>query len=556
MATAAHTRTAADLLVQCLENEGVKYIFGVPGEENLDFLEALAGDTSLTFVTVRHEGGAAFMADVYGRLSTYPGVCLATLGPGATNLITGVADAQLDRAPLVAITGQAGLDRIYKESHQYIDVVGMMRPVTKWNARVERPESLPEIVRKAFRLARLEKPGATHIELPEDVAGMSVPDTLMPMPVRRTTYPKADPVSITRATDILRDAVRPVILAGNGVIRRHASESLRYFARALGIGVTSTFMAKGVLDYRDPLAQPAVGLRAREASQFGLTDADVVLSVGYDLVEWDPQLWNPHGDKTIIHLDSTPAEIDRHYLPSIEVVGEIADSLDALRNALTGQQRHWITPHVANNEAEELHRFATDDSMPMKPQRVIAALRDALGDDDILISDVGAHKLWLSRLYPTAQPNTCIIANGFAAMGIALPGAIAAKLVHPERKVIAVNGDGGFLMNAQELETARRIKTAFVTVVWKDGRYGVIEMNQTRRFGRSFGIEFGNPDFVQFARSFDVPAWRIEAADDLLPTLQRALDLDMPSLIEVPVDYRENLHLAERLGGPLPDRVL
>jgi len=545
---ATKPRTTADLLVECLENEGVRYIFGVPGEENLNLMEALAESASIRFVTTRHEGGAAFMADVYGRLSTYPGVCLATLGPGATNLLTGVADAQLDRAPLVAITGQAGLDRMHKESHQYIDVVQMFRPVTKWNARVEQPENTPEIVRKAFRLARLEKPGATHIELPEDIAAEPVGADAAPMPVRRTTYPHADPKSLVRAAELLAGATRPVILAGNGVIRRHATDALRALADTLGIGVTSTFMAKGVLDYRDPLAEPAVGLRALEASQFGLTDADVVIVVGYDLVEWSPELWNRARDKTIIHVDSTPAEIDLYYLPAIEVVGEIADSLDALREAMGDARGRWPAPRIGSDEEEELRGFASDDSMPMKPQRVISALRDALGDDDILISDVGAHKLWLARLYPTAQPNTCIIANGFAAMGIALPGAIAAKLVFPERKVIAVNGDGGFLMNCQELETARRMKTAFPTVVWKDGRYGVIELNQTRRFGRTFGIEFGNPDFVKFAQSFGLPAFRVDAADDLLPILKRALDLDQPSLIEVPVDYRENLHLAERLG--------
>lgn len=545
---AMKARTTADLLVECLENEGVRYIFGVPGEENLNLMEALADGTSVQFVTTRHEGGAAFMADLYGRLSTYPGVCLATLGPGATNLLTGVADAQLDRAPLVAITGQAGLDRMHKESHQYIDVVQMFRPVTKWNARVEQPENMPEIVRKAFRLARLEKPGATHIELPEDVAAEVVGADAAPMPVRRTTYPHADPDSLVRAAELLTNATRPVILAGNGVIRRRATGALRAFAQGLGIGVTTTFMAKGVIDYRDPLAEPAVGLRALEASQFGLTDADVVVVVGYDLVEWSPELWNPTGAKTIIHIDSTPAEIDRHYLPAIEVVGEIADSLTALQDAVVGHHVRWPTPRIGSDEEEELRRFAADDSMPMKPQRVVGALRDALGDDDILISDVGAHKLWLARMYPTAQPNTCIIANGFAAMGIALPGAIAAKLVFPERRVIAVNGDGGFMMNCQELETARRMKTAFPTVVWKDGRYGVIEMNQSRRFGRPFGIEFGNPDFVQFARSFGLPAYRVDAAADLLPILKRALELDQPSLIEVPVDYRENMHLAERLG--------
>lgn len=528
----------SDLLVRCLENEGVRYIFGIPGEENLDFMDALSRSESIRFITTRHEQGAAFMANVYGRLSTYPGVCLATLGPGATNLITGVADAHLDRAPLVALTGQAALSRVFKESHQYLDVMGMFRPITKWNARVELPETLPEIVRKAFRLARLEKPGATHIELPEDIAAEEI--EAAPMPVRRTTYAMAPPESINRAAEALARAQRPVILAGNGVIRRQASGALAAFARRLQIPVVTTFMGKGALDYRDPLALPAMGLHAREASLGPLAEADLVLAVGYDLVEWVPDVWNPNAERAVLHIDSTAAEIDRHYLPVAEVVGEIGDSLEALA-ALAGEHASsWDWSEFREPALRELEQFAGDQSFPLKPQRIVHDLRAALGDEDILISDVGVHKLWLATRFPAARPNTVVIANGLASMGIAVPGAVAAKLVHPERKVVAVSGDGGFLMNSQELETAKRLGAAFVTVVLEDHRYGVIELNQKKRFGRSFGVEFGNPEFVQYAASFGLPGFRVERAEDLLPTLRRALDLDRPSVVAVPVESSQS----------------
>lgn len=525
----------SDLMVRCLENEGVRYIFGVPGEENLDFLDALSRSEQIRFITVRHEQGAAFMADVYGRLSTYPGVCLATLGPGATNLITGVADAQLDRAPLVALTGQAALNRAFKESHQYIDVIRLFQPVTKWNARIELAETVPEIVRKAFRLARLEKPGATHIELPEDIAEEEV--EAEPMPVRRTTYPAARPESIARAAEVIAAATRPVILAGNGVIRRQASAMLQDFAHTLDIPVVTTFMGKGTLDYRDPLALPAQGLHASEAPLGPLAEADLVIAVGYDLVEWVPEVWNGDRAKTILHIDSTAAEIDQHYLPAAEVVGEIGENLRALAAAIGGRtapDRWWS--RYRENALHELSRYAADDAFPIKPQRIVHDLRQALGDEDILISDVGVHKLWLATRFPATRPNTVVIANGLASMGIAVPGAVAAKLVHPDRKVIAVSGDGGFLMNSQELETAKRIGAAFVTVVLVDGRYGVIALNQRRRFGQSFGVDFDNPDLVPYAASFGLPGFRVESAADLLPTLRRALDCDLPSVVAVPVD--------------------
>jgi acetolactate synthase-1/2/3 large subunit len=428
----------AQLVVRCLENEGVRFVFGIPGEETLALNAALAESDKVKFIVVRHEQGAAFMADVYGRLSTFPGVCLATLGPGATNLLTGVADANLDRAPLVAITGQARLERVHKESHQNIDVVRMFEPVTKWNARIELPETAPEVVRKAFRLARLEKPGATHIELPEDVAEEKV--DARPVEVRRTTYPEAKPEALERAAAIIAEASRPIVLAGNGVVRRHAAgngtaDALREFVSAARIPAVHTFMAKGVLPAEDAYALPAVGLQRAGADLRNveeLAHADVVICVGYDLVEWAPAFWNPKKDKSIVHVDSLAAEIDGHYIPAVEVVGEIGESLRALAALCVPRESRTAQPRPSKPER--------DDGFPMSPRRVVSDLRSALGEGDVVVCDVGAHKVWLARFYPASQPNTIVIANGLSAMGIALPGAIAAKLLHPERKVVAFTG--------------------------------------------------------------------------------------------------------------------
>src|SRR5436853_496750 len=416
----------AELLVRCLENEGVRHVFGIPGEETLALTAALAASDKITFVLTRHEQGAAFMADVYGRLSSYPGVCLATLGPGATNLITGVADAHIDRAPLVAITGQVGLERAHKESHQYVDIVRMFGPVTKWSTRISVAESTPEIVRKAFRLARLEKPGATHIELPEDVAEQDI--NMKPLEVRRTSYPKAQDAVIRRALELIKQAKAPVILAGNGIARRqaagHASvEALRRFVRRSGLSATHTYMAKGVLDPFSPQSLPPAGLQrpgAELANIPQLADPDLVIAVGYDLVEWSPSLWNPKRDKVVVHIDSTAAELDGHYQPSVEVVGELAESLSALAERI--DERH-PTPLKRTVAA-----VVREGAAPLPPQQVIAALREALAPDDIVVSDVGAHKIWLARLFATPVPNTVVISNGLASMGIALPGALAAKL--------------------------------------------------------------------------------------------------------------------------------
>lgn len=535
----------AQLVVACLENEGVRHAFALPGEETLALGLALEDSPKIQQVIVRHEQGAAFMADVAGRLTSYPGVCLATLGPGATNLLTGVADATLDGAPLVAITGQAGLERIHKRSHQYVDVLGMFAPVVKWGARIELPDGAPEVIRTAFRTARLERPGATHVELPEDVAEHDAGGA--PIPVRRTRYAAAREDTVRAAAEAINGATGPVLLVGNGVIRRDAAGhgavgALRALIARTRIPATHTFMAKGAVDDRDPLGLPAVGLQrpgADLAASHELADADVVVCVGYDLVEWAPALWNPRGDKRVVHIDSRPAEIDASYVVATEVVGEIADSLEALAPL--------VTPRPGRTIDRPPLRVAGDEAFPLWPRRVVAELRAALGDEDIVISDVGAHKVWLSRLYPAYAPNTVIVANGFAPMGIALPGAIAAKLVKPERKVVAFSGDGGFLMNVQELETAKRLGTAIVCVVLVDGRFGVIEANQQRRFGRTGGIEFGNPDLVQLARSFGLHAESVASADGLRPALGRALAADGPALVAVPVDARENAKLGDAL---------
>ena len=535
----------AELVVKCLENEGVRHVFALPGEETLALGLALEDSKQITQVIVRHEQGAAFMADVAGRLTSYPGVCLATLGPGATNLLTGVADATLDGAPLVALTGQAGLERIHKRSHQYVDVIGMFAPVVKWGARIELPEGAPEVIRTAFRTARLERPGATHVELPEDVAEHDADGR--PMPVRRTRYAAAQDDAIQAAADAINGAARPILIVGNGVIRRDvaghgAVAALRAFVAKTRIPATHTFMAKGALDDRDAAALPAVGLQRPAADLAALPElanADVVVCVGYDLVEWSPLLWNPKGEKRVVHVDSRPAEIDASYVVATEVVGEIADSLEALAPLVTAR------PGAARERLDL--RAAGDDAFPLWPRRVVADLRAALGDEDIVVCDVGAHKVWLSRLYPAHAPNTVIVANGFAPMGIALPGAIAAKLVQPQRKVVAFSGDGGFLMNVQELETAKRLGVQIVCVVLVDGRFGVIEANQQRRYQRTGGIEFTNPDFVQLANAFGIRGEAIASADELLPALKRALATDGPAIVAVPVDPRENAKLGDVL---------
>ena len=534
---------AAELFVKCLENEKVEYIFGIPGEENIDVMDALL-DSPIKFVTTHHEQGAAFMADVYGRLTGRAGVCMATLGPGATNLITGVADANMDRAPVVAIAGQGATTRLHKESHQILDLVSMFQPITKYSAQILDPAIVPEIVRKAFKVAQTEKPGATFIDFPENVAEMKVDK--VPIKVQTAYTSEAPTRKIEAAAALISGAKAPVILAGNGVIRQGAAQALVTFAEALGIPVANTFMAKGVIPFSNELSLGTIGLKARDLPWFAFEKTDVVVCVGYDMVEYHPDVWNPEGDKTIVHIDALPAEVDEHYIVAVGVLGDIASSLRALA-ALAKPQAE--TPFKAVRKALEADRaeHAKDTGFPIKPQKIVWDLREVLGADDIAISDVGAHKMWMSRMYRAERPNTCIISNGFAAMGIAVPGAIAAKLAYPDRKVVAVTGDAGFMMNSQEIETALRMKTPIVVLIWNDSEYGLITWHQLRHFGRPSHIAFKNPDFVKYAESFGAKGYRIERSEDLLPTLERAIADDTVVIIDCPVDYAENMKLTARL---------
>jgi len=540
------SRRASDVFVECLEAEGVKHVFGIPGEETLDLNESLA-DSSIEFVPVRHEQGGAYMADVCGRLTGRAGVCLGTLGPGAMNLVTAVADAYLDRAPLVALTGQADLERMHKESHQFIDIVQVMRPITKWNARVSEPAIIPEVVRKAFKVAESEKPGSTHIELPEDVMAQDV--DAVPLPRRKPVQPEPAARELLKAADLIRGALNPVGLVGNGVIRGRAAPALREFVRATGIPVAETFMGKGAMDANDPKALGAVGLQAGDYRMAGFEVADVVIAIGYDLVEHAPKHWNPDGDKTIVCIDTLPAEIDSHFVPEVELIGDIYHILSRL-----GEECRHVPHSGGSDQLREVvqsyfEASGQDTHFPMQPPRALWEIRRALGREDILVSDVGLHKLWIGRMFPAYEPNTVLIANGLAGMGFAVPAGIAAKLANPDRNVVTVNGDGGFLMNFQELETAVRLKTPFVTVIWENQQFGSIVWKQDKKFGRHFGTDFTNPDFVKLAESFGMAAWRIGSVDEFGERLRQALALDIPSLIVLPIDYSIDVAISEELGA-------
>ena len=543
---------AATLLVRCLEHEGVRFIFGVPGEETLEFTDALL-DARIQVVATRHEQAAAFMADVHGRLRGQAGVCFSTLGPGATNLLTGVADAYLDHAPLVTITGQASLNRRHKESHQSIDAIAMFKPVTKWSASIPRADVIPEAVRKAFKIAQTEKPGATHLELPEDVAEQPIADdaALRPLAVQAPVMPEPSPSQVQRAVRAISDAKRPVILAGNGVIRRGASEVVRSFARAFQIPVLQTFMAKGVMPDSDPLSLHTLGLIARDYAAVVMEQADVVLAIGYDFVEYAPCFWNPRRDKHIVHVDGLPAEVDEHYIVDVGELGDLRLSLPLIQKGLSSSSASFESSWARRARKTVTDGFdaelAGPASWPMRPQHIMHELRAALRHDDVVVCDVGAHKLWMARMFPCETPNSCIISNGFAAMGMAVPGAIAAKLLYPQRRVVAVTGDGGFMMNSQELETAVRLKLPLVILIWRDNGYGVIRWKQQVRFGRTSSVDFGNPDFVRYAESFGAAGYRVTEPTELRPILEQALKRDVPAVIDCPVDDGENLRLTKRL---------
>ena len=538
----------AELMVRCLENEGVSHVFGVPGEENIHFVEALSR-SSVRYVLVRHEQGASFMAETYGRLTGRPGVCSATLGPGAINLLLGTADATTNSTPLIALSAQVGMDRSFKESHQGVDLVSMFDPVTKWSALIATPGAVPEMFRKAFKLAQTERPGAVYLAVPEDIERAPAPPGAGPLPVNIPRPDEPSSGQLARAASILRDAVNPIVLAGHGATRSNAGDSLRRFADALGVPVATTFHGKGILSDDHPHALGAVGFMRHDYVNFGFDRADVIVTVGYELQEFDPIRINPLGDKQIIHIHRCPAEVDRHYNVAVGLQADIGRSLDALVAAVDRSfEGHGDEQRIRGLLAGELERGRVDDRFPLAPARIVADTRAALGPDDIVLVDTGALKMWMARLYPTYSPNTCLISNGLSTMAWSLPGAIGAKMARPDAKVLVATGDGAFLMNSQEIETAVREGIAMVILIWVDDAYGLISWKMELELGHDVDTTFGNPDFVAYAESFGAHGYRIGAADELLPTLRAALAADTVSVIACPVDYSANLDLIHSLG--------
>ncbi len=542
---------ASDLFVKCLEEEGIEYIFGIPGEENADFMISLEKSKKIKFILTRHEQGAAFMAEVYGRLTGNPAGCLGTLGPGATNLITGVADSNMDRSPMLVLTGQGASTRLHKESHQIMDVVKMFEPVTKWAQTILHPNSIPEIIRKAVRLARTEKPGACHIELPEDIAKIETDSKpLNPLRFRR---PVADDKILNQAIEQILAAKRPIIIAGNGCIRKRASKQLRLLCEKTGIGVISTFMAKGCVDMDEDYCLYTIGLQAKDVIACALDHADLIITLGYDMVEYHPTLWNQNKDKNIIHIDFLPTEIDEHYHPETEVIGDLAHTLWMMNERFNEVKEFTFdfSQQLATRETmqKDLGTHADDDTEDLiRPQKVLWDVRQVMGAKDILLSDVGAHKMWIARHYQCHEPNTCLIPNGFCSMGFALPGAIAASIVHPDRNILSICGDAGFLMNVQEMETAKRLNSNIVVMIWEDHQYGLIAWKQENEFGHHTDLSFGNPNWLELASAFGWHGHKVNNSRDLVSELTEAFNEDGPSLVIVPIDYRENMMLTKRLG--------
>jgi acetolactate synthase I/II/III large subunit len=544
---AEESRSTADLIVECLENEGVTHVFGIPGEENIRLIEALS-ESSIHYVLTRHEQGASFMAEVYGRLTGKAGVCSATLGPGAINLLLGTADATTNSTPLVALSAQVGMQRGFKESHQGVDLVPMFAPVTKWSALVATPGAAPEMIRKAFKLAQTERPGAVYLAVPEDVEGADVPESLTSL---RVNVPRADepsPEQVERAAAILREARSPVVLAGHGAARAGASQALIGFAEALNIPVATTFNGKGVFPDDHPLALGTVGFMRHDYVNFGFDRADVIVAVGYELQEFDPVRINPSGTTKIIHIHRFPAEVDAHYDVAVGLNSDIGRSLNALAEAIGHKLPADGGERIRELLAGELARGRGDGRFPLAPARIVADTRAALGREDIVLVDTGALKMWMARLYPTYAPNTCLVSNGLSTMAWTVPGAIGAKIARPDAKVLVATGDGAFLMNSQEIETALRLRLPIVILIWVDDAYGLISWKMDLEIGHNVDTRFGNPDFTAYAESFGAKGYRIKSAGELLPTLKAALADDTVSVIACPVDYTANTELIRSLG--------
>ncbi|NQY27413.1 MAG: acetolactate synthase large subunit [Piscirickettsiaceae bacterium] len=528
----------SDLFVKALENEGVEYIFGIPGEENLDFLDSLQGST-IKLILTRHEQGAGFMAATYGRLTGKPGVCLATLGPGATNLVTPAAYAQLGGMPMMMITGQKPIKASKQGQFQIVNIVDMMRPITKFTKQVVHGNVIAATVREAFRLAMEERPGAVHIELPEDIAAEDANEHLYKVaPVRR---PDADSFAIESAADMIRSAKMPLLLIGAGANRKRTSVALMQFIEQTGIPFFNTQMGKGVIDERHDAYLGTAALSDHDFLHCAIERADLIINIGHDVIE-KPPFFMKEGGPNVIHVNFSAAQLDAVYFPQLDVVGDIATTVNRLKSLLTPQS-HWDFDYfyrVRDEVKKRLSKYSDDERFPVLPQSAVSAIREELDEDGIVTLDNGVYKIWFARNYPCYQNNTLLLDNALATMGAGLPSAMLAKLINPDRKVISVCGDGGFMMNSQEMETAVRLELDLVVIILNDNAYGMIKWKQEGMGFNNFGLDYNNPDFVKYAESYGATGHRPSSHSEFKTVLRHALNSKGVHLIELAVDYSLN----------------
>jgi len=527
---------ASDLFVAQLKEEGVEYIFGLPGEENLDLLESLR-TSGIKLIVTRHEQAAAFMAATYGRLTGKPGVCFSTLGPGATNLVTGVAQAQLIGAPLISISGQKALIDNWQARFQLVNVVRMMEPLCKNAVSITDPGMIPTVIRNAFKHAEAERPGAVHIELPEDVAGAETEAVVQKRSEIKIPHP--DPEAVKKAAAMICEAKNPLIIVSSGANRKAVSEELEDFVQRTGIYLVHTQMGKGVVPDDCPQSLFATGIHARDYVNCGIDIADLIITIGYDIVEYPPYLWNRALDKQIINIDFVESVPDRYFNPTVEIIGDIAFSIRELAACIPGRREFPVFEQTKSFIEEKINTVARK-SYPPLPQAVVQSVRKVLGRKDIITLDNGIYKLWFARLYKTYAPNTVLLDNALATMGAGLPSGIAAKLLNPERRVLAICGDGGFMMNCQELETAVRYGIPVVVLILNDNGFGFIKWKQKKLNFTDYVLDYGNPDFPSFARSFGAEGFKVREDDDLEEVLERAFALNKVAVIECPIDYSVN----------------
>ena len=530
---------SSDLFIKVLEEEGVEYIFGVPGEENLDFLNSLK-DSSIKLILTRHEQAAGFMAATYGRLTGMTGVCLSTLGPGATNLVTAAAYAQLAAMPMVMITGQKPIKHSKQGRFQILDVVEMMKPLTKYTHSIVSGNNIPSRVREAFRISQEERPGAAHLELPEDVAGEDVSET-QPLPRSRARRPIAEGKAVKQAVEMIEKAKSPLLLIGAGSNRKMPARMLRSFVDKTNIPFISTQMGKGVLDERDPLFLGNAALSANDFLHRAIANADLIINVGHDDIEKPPFIMESDSFE-VIHINFSSAEVDPVYFPQLEVIGDISNSIWQIKERILPQGSWDFSYALKVKKAVDAHLLegADDPRFPMLPQRFVADVREAMPSNGIIALDNGVYKIWFARNYKAYEPNTVLLDNALATMGAGLPSAMGAHMVHPDRKVMAICGDGGFMMNAQELETAVRLKMNLICLILRDNSYGMIRWKQANLGFKDFGLEYDNPDFVNFAKCHGAHGYRVEKTEEFVPLLKKCHDTPGVHVVELPVDYSEN----------------